>query len=119
MNITGFFMYSESPLPIPVKKALRKVGFDIRTARIRRRITMELMAKRASISRTTLTKIEKGDPSVSLGAYATVIFILGLVSNLASFLDTDKDELGRILEEEQLPKRIRTPLQHPKGADHD
>lgn len=100
-----------SPLPIPVKKALRKLGEDIHKARLRRRITMELMAKRALISRTTLTKVEKGDPSVSLGIYASVIFILGLVSNLASLLDINKDELGRILEDENLPKRIR--LQKP------
>lgn len=102
-------MSSELPLPIPVKRALRKLGNDIRAARIRRRITMALMSERASISRTTLTKIEKGNPSVSLGAYATVIFILGLLSNLASLLEISKDELGRDLEEENLPQRIRSP----------
>ena len=98
-----------SAFPIPVKKALRKLGQDIRKARLRRRITMELMARRASISRTTLTKVEKGDPSVSLGIYASVIFVLGLVSNLAGLLDANKDELGRFLEDEKLPKRIRLP----------
>ncbi len=98
-----------SPLPIPVKKALRKLGQDIRKARLRRRIPMELMAKRAYISRTTLTKVEKGDPSVSLGIYACILFILGLVANLASLVDTGKDELGRMLEEENLPRRIRLP----------
>jgi transcriptional regulator with XRE-family HTH domain len=98
-------------LPIPVKSALRKLGHDIRSARIRRRITMELMAERASISRTTLTKVEKGDPSVSLGIYATVLFILGLISELGSLVDLKKDEYGLILEEEKLPKRIRYPKQ--------
>lgn len=102
-------MFSERPLPIRVKKALLKLGRDIRTARIRRCISMELMAKRASISRTTLTKIEKGDSSVSLGSYATVMFILGLVSNLANLADSNKDELGLDLEEENLPQRIRYP----------
>ncbi len=67
----------------------------------------ELMAERATISRTTLTKVEKGDPSVSLGIYATVSFVLGMVSNLASLFD--KDELGRSLEEENLPLRVRLP----------
>lgn len=102
-------MHSSSILPIPVKKALRKIGQDIRNARLRRRIPMNLMAERASISRTTLTKVEKGDPTVSLGTYASVIFVLGLVPNLASLLDIDKDELGRSLEEENLPQRIRIP----------
>jgi DNA-binding XRE family transcriptional regulator len=102
-------MFSDIPLPIPVKKALKKLGQDIRSARIRRRITMDLMAKRASISRTTLTKIEKGDPTVSLGTYATIFFILGMVSHLANALDLNKDELGRDLEQANLPQRVRSP----------
>ena len=113
-------MRSVSPLPIPVKKALRKLGQDIRKARLRRRITMELVAERASISRTTLTKIEKGDPSVALGIYATVIFVLGLVSNLADLLDTHQDEIGRILEDENLPQRVRHPHPSPsQEVGHD
>jgi hypothetical protein len=68
---------------------------------------MELMSKRASISRTTLTKVEKGDPSVSLGTYATVIFVLGLLTNLSLLIDGGKDEIGRMLEDEKLPQRVR------------
>lgn len=105
-------MSFEIVLPIPVKKTLKKIGNDIRKARIRRRITMELMSQRASISRTTLTKIEKGDPSVSFGSYVTVIFILGLLSNLAALFEISKDEVGRDLEEENLPKRVRYPSHH-------
>ena len=109
-----------SPLPIPVKKALRKLGQDIRNARLRRRITMELMSERASISRTTLTKVERGNPSVSLGIYACVVFVLGLVSNLENLLDAEADKLGRILEEENLPKRVRLPQNpHPQGIEND
>ena len=112
-------MLSQTSLPIPVKKALKKLGHDIRTARIRRRIPMDLMAKRASISRTTLTKVEKGDPSVSLGTYVTIIFILGMLSNLANLLDINKDELGRSLEEEILPVRVRTPSIHSEESEHE
>jgi len=70
---------------------------------------MDLMAKRASISRTTLTKIEKGNPSVSLGTYATVIFLLGLILNLENLVNPNKDELGLDLDKENLPKRVRSP----------
>lgn len=111
-------MLSAKPYPVPVKKALKKLGRDIRIARIKRRIPMELMANRASISRTTLTKIEKGDPSVSFGTYATIIFILGLVANLAGLVDASKDELGFDLEIENLPKRVRFPYV-PRGGEHE
>ena len=100
---------SSSTLPIPVKRALRKLGGDIRDARRRRRIPMELMAERAQISRTTLTKVEKGDSGVALGSYASVLFVLGLIERLAELGDPRHDEVGLSLEEEHLPKRIRMP----------
>ena len=94
-------------LPIPVKRALHKLGQDIRDARIRRRITMSLLAERASISRTTLTKIEKGNPRVSMESYASVLFVLGLIQHLAEIADVRYDDLGLTLEEENLPRRVR------------
>lgn len=93
--------------PLPVKRALTKLGLDLCDARRRRRIPMQLAAERAGISRATLSKIEKGDEGVSLGAYARVIFILGLVERLADLIEAGSDELGLGLEAEQLPKRIR------------
>jgi len=102
-------MKSSTSLPIPVRRALRKLGHDIRNARLRRRITMGLLSERAGISRTTLTKIEKGDGSVSISIYATVIFILGGIDKLYDLLDIQDDETGLMLDEENLPKRIRTP----------
>lgn len=67
------------------------------------------MAERASISRTTLYKVEKGDPGVSLGTYATVLFVLGLVERLGELADIRHDSVGLELEEENLPQRIRNP----------
>ena len=94
-------------IPIPASRALRKLGEDIKNARKRRRITTKLASERASISRTALTKIEKGDAGVSIGAYAKVLFILGLVSHLADMVDITVDKLGQTLETEHLPKRVR------------
>jgi transcriptional regulator with XRE-family HTH domain len=96
-------------LPIPAKKALKKVGKGIGDARKRRRITMSLMAERAGISRITLGKIEKGEPTVSMGAYATVLFTLGMIDHLQKLADASTDLVGRELEEEKLPKRVRLP----------
>lgn len=94
-------------LPIPVKRALRKLGHDIRDARRRRRIPLSIAAQRASISRTTLIKIEKGDAGVAMELYATVLFVLGLVERLADLADPKNDSAGLQLEEENLPQRIR------------
>ena len=94
-------------LPIPVRHALRKLGHDIRDARRRRRIPVAIAAQRASISRTTLVKIEKGEPGVAIGIYATVLFVMGMVDRLADLADPKNDTVGLQLEEENLPQRIR------------
>jgi DNA-binding XRE family transcriptional regulator len=106
-------------LPIPVRRALLKLGKGIRVARIRRRIPTSVMADRALINRMTLYKIERGDPTVSLAAYATVLFVLGLVEPLANIADVKFDEVGISLEEERLPKRIRSKslILHSKSQD--
>jgi len=68
---------------------------------------MQLAAERAAISRATLSKIEKGDDGVSLGAYAKVIFVLGMIGRLVELADPTSDKLGLDLEAENLPQRIR------------
>lgn len=102
-------MSKKTHLPIPAQKALRILGKNISDARRRRRIAMELMAERCGFSRLTLYKIEKGDPSVSMGAYASALFVLGMYEHLTRVADASHDLVGRELEEESLPKRIRTP----------
>ena len=87
-------------------------------ARRRRRITMELMSERAGFSRITLSRIEKGDPGVSMGSYASALFVLGMIDHLAELVDASCDIVGRELEEENLPKRIRVP-QSNKGETHE
>ena len=97
-------------LPLPITRALRKLGHDLKDARRRRRIPSEIAAKRASIARSTLVKVEKGDPGVAIGSYATVIFVLGMTDRLAELADPKHDAVGLQLEEERLPQRIhRTP----------
>ena len=88
------------------------MGADISDARKRRRIPTTLMAERAFISRSTLGRVEKGDPGVSLGNYAAVLFVLGLTDQLKNLVDANNDPVGRALEEERLPKRIHRPKSH-------
>lgn len=100
-------MRSIPPLPLPVKRALAKFGQDIRSARLRRRITTTTMAERTFVTRMTLRKVERGNPGVSLGIYATAMFVLGLAPRIADLADSRTDEVGLQLEEERLPQRVR------------
>ena len=96
-----------SVLPISVQTALRKFGSDIRVARIRRRVPMQLMATRVSISRSTLARVERGDPGVGLGTYAIILDELGIGERVASLAEVSSDRIGQRLEEQRLPKRVR------------
>ena len=93
--------------PVPVVRALKKLGGDIRDARRRRRIPVSILAERASISRTTLNRIEKGDPNAAVGNYAAVLFALGMADRLTEIADARHDTVGLELEGERLPQRIR------------
>lgn len=99
----------KSTTPLPVLRILRKLGSDIRDARLRRRIRAVTLAERALISRTTLHRIERGDPGVSMGNYSTVLFVLGLHDGISDLADRSRDVLGLDLLEERLPRRVRVP----------
>lgn len=66
------------------------------------------MAERAFISRNTLARVEKGDAGVSMGIYASVLFVLGMADRLGELADAAGDPVGLGLEEERLPRRIRS-----------
>ena len=111
-------MKKQNTLPIPVLKALNKIGKDIWDARRRRRITIQLMAEWAGISRATVGKIEKGESTVSMGGYSSVLFVLGMTERLSDIADAAHDLTGRQLEEERLPKRVRIPKNtNDRGSD--
>lgn len=109
----------KSLLPIPAQKALRKLGHDIGDARRRRRITVKLLAERADISARTLNKIEKGEASVAIGYYASVLFALGMVNQVQNLADVSHDAIGRELDDERLPKRVRLPRKNKNGVDDE
>ena len=108
-------MRTTPPMPLPVKRALTKLGADIKSARLRRRITTTLMAERAFVARSTLQKVEQGDPGVSLGVYATVLFILGLSERIAELADAGTDSVGFQLDEDRLPQRVRASKRRSAG----
>ncbi|MEA4905222.1 hypothetical protein SDC9_194611 [bioreactor metagenome] len=88
-------------------RVLGDLGGNIKLARLRRKLTAEQVAERAGISRSTLWQIEKGAPSVSLGTYAQVLFVLGLEKDLQSI--AKDDVLGRKLQDAELSVGKRAP----------
>ncbi len=99
-------MRHKLPTPIPVRKALSKLGGDLREARIRRRISAQQMADRVDVSRVTLKAMEDGSPSVSMGTYATALYMLGLLDRVSELADIAHDPVGRTLSRYALPKRV-------------
>ncbi len=94
-------------LPVPVRRSLVKMGRDLSLARRRRRFTIATMSDRIGVVPNTYRKMEKGDPSVAMGAYAMALFVLGYGGVLGDLLDVRHDEIGLQLEEERLPQRVR------------
>jgi transcriptional regulator with XRE-family HTH domain len=90
-----------------VRRALRKLGADLREARQHRRLTMAVVAERAFTSRATLQRVEAGDPAVGMGIYAAVLQALGLLEGLGDLADPARDEVGRALSSAALPQRVR------------
>lgn len=88
-------------------RILTILGENIRLARLRRKLSSEQIAERAGIGRMTLWKIEKGAPTVSMGSYLQVLFILGLESDLQQV--AANDPLGRKLQDAKLIIKERAP----------
>lgn len=92
-------MKDKAKLIQPAKSALVKLGADLKRARRRRRLSMALLAERASISRTTLMGIEQGNPSVSMGHYAMVMALLGFAPFLRDVADRHHDPTAEYADE--------------------
>jgi len=89
-----------APLPPTLQDILKILGENIKLARLRRKITTVMLAERAGMNRVTLTKVENGDSAVTLGAYASVLFCLGLEKDL--LLIGQDDPLGRKLQDAEI-----------------
>lgn len=83
---------------------LKTMGEQIKMARLRRRLSATLVAERAGISRSTLWKVENGNPSVAVGIYAAVLHALNNMDKDLLKIAGD-DELGRKLQDIELLRR--------------
>ena len=93
---------------LETEKILKTMGEQIKLARLRRSLAAGLVAERAGISRASLWKVEKGDPSVAMGIYAAVLHALNNLDKDLLLVAKD-DELGRQLQDLNLITRKRAP----------
>ena len=85
-------------LPAPASRALVTLGTHLRLARKRRRDSLASFAERMQVSVPTLQKMEKGDPTVSIGVYASALWLVGRVQFLGTIADPAADETALMLE---------------------
>lgn len=96
-----------APLLPRLQHLLTELGEHIRLARLRRRLSAARVAERAALGLSTVRAIERGAPSVGLGAYARVLLVLGLEKNLPQL--ASDDVLGHKLQDAELLVRKRAP----------
>ncbi|MBR7132450.1 MAG: helix-turn-helix domain-containing protein [Clostridia bacterium] len=90
------------------EEILKTMGEQIKLARLRRNLTVELVAERARISRASLWNVEKGSPSVAIGIYAAVLHALNNMDKDLLLVAKD-DVMGRRMQDLNLPIRKRAP----------
>ena len=98
---------SKMTIPDPVTAALGRMGADLSAARRARKMSQEDMAGRLNVARRTLVRMERGDPTVSLGAYATAAWVLGVEGRFLSGFETPAEE-GAREHRLGLPQRVRS-----------
>jgi transcriptional regulator with XRE-family HTH domain len=94
---------AKSP-PAAVEDVLNRLGLNIRTARLRRRLSMKELAERIGVSRYVVADIEKGKSTTAIAAYLGALWALGLLRDMREVADPDRDEEGKILERARSPK---------------
>ena len=89
-----------------VEEILKIMGEQIKLARLRRDLSAELVAERAGISRSSLWKVESGNPAVAMGIYAAVLHALNNMDKDLLLIARD-DEMGRRMQDLELLTRRR------------
>lgn len=104
-------------LPQPVLESLAAMGNRIRRARKRRGLTIAELAGGMYASPVTVRKVERGDPTVSLGMVAAALACLGMGSDFDKLARFETDETGALLDQERLDSRKRVRRKANDGLD--
>ena len=97
---------SESP-PASVVETLERLGRNIRTARLRRKLPQADLARRMGVSRFVVADVERGKPTTGVAAYLGALWVLGLLGHMREVADPDRDEEGKTLERARSPRTAR------------
>jgi transcriptional regulator with XRE-family HTH domain len=112
-------MSARNPLlaapPYQVEQALRTLGENLRTARLRRNLPMEAIAAKLGVGRHVVADAERGKPSTGIAIYAGLLWALGLTEQLAHLADPELDEEGRLLAK----RGERAHARSPRASDND
>ena len=97
---------SESP-PAAVVETLERLGRNIRTARLRRKLPQADLARKMGVSRFVVADVERGKPTTGVAAYLGALWVLGLLGQMRDVADPDRDEEGKTLERARSPRTAR------------
>ena len=101
--------------PYAVEQALKRLGADLRTARLRRNLTIDDMAQKIGTGERAVVDVEKGKPSTGIAVYAAMLWALDLIDQMADLAAPEKDDEGQTLALSRDRHRAR-----PKtGLDND
>ena len=93
--------------PAAVEDALERLGRNIRTARLRRKMPQQQLAQHMGVSRFVVGDIERGKPTTGVAAYVGALWALGLLAHMRDVGDPDRDEEGKTLERARSPRTAR------------
>jgi ribosome-binding protein aMBF1 (putative translation factor) len=105
-----------SPIPLPVERALTRLGHNISLARRRRRMSQQMLAERIGASLNTVRRMEEGCAGTALQYVARAMQVFGELDKLEALLDTPQDSVGLTLMDEALPQRIRARRRTPESG---
>ena len=98
---------ADAPIPFPVLRGIENFGKGVALARRRRRFSQASMAQRIGISVASLRRLERGNPGISWATIARALHVLGHLEKLYVLVDASNDDIGLVLSDQQLPRRIR------------
>lgn len=101
--------------PYPIEKALRKLGANLRTARLRRDLTIHEAAEKIGTGPRAVSDAERGKPSTSVAVYAALLWVYDLLGAFEDLANPLKDEQGLIL----ASRRDRVRARKSRGLDND